>query len=77
MQLCVQLFLFCFMIEMWRKECSNMKNDHLLVFLAVWVLFPLVFGQVKEWLILKFQEMIRVLHEVACPIRFYFDLWSG
>ena len=27
---------------------KHMKNDHLLVFLAVWVLFPLVFGQVKE-----------------------------
>ena len=56
---------------------KHMKNDLLLVFLAVWVLFSLVVGQVKEWLILKFQEMIRVLHEVTCPIRFYFDLWSG
>ena len=56
---------------------KHMKNDHLLVFLAVWVLFSLVFGQVREWLILKFQEMIRVLHEVACQIRFYFDSWSG
>ena len=56
---------------------KHMKNDHLLVFLAVWVLFSLVFGQVREWLILKFQEMIRVLHKVACQIRFYFDLWSG
>ena len=56
---------------------KHMKNDHLLVFLAVWVLFSLVVGQVKEWLILKFQEIIRVQHEVACSIRFYFDLWSG
>ena len=56
---------------------KHIKNDHLLAFLAVWVLSSLVFGQVREWLILKFQEMIRVLHEVACQIRFYFDLWSG
>ena len=27
---------------------KHMKNDHLLVFLAVWVLFSLVVGQVKE-----------------------------
>ena len=56
---------------------KHIKNDHLLVFLAVWVLCSLVFGQVRECLILKFQEMIRVLHEVVCQIRFYFDLWSG
>ena len=56
---------------------KHMTNDHLLVFLAVWVLFSLVVGQVKEWLIVKFQEMIRALHEGACPTRFYFDLWSG
>ena len=37
---------------------KHMKNDHLLVFLAVWVLFSLVAGQVKAWFILKFQEMI-------------------
>ena len=54
-----------------------MKNDHLLVFLAVWILFSLDFGQVREWLILKFQEMIRVLHEVECQVRLYFDSWSG
>ena len=51
MQLYAQLFLFCFMIEMCREECSNMKNDHLLVFLAVWVLFSLVFlGRLRSGL---------------------------
>ena len=27
---------------------KHMKNDHLLVFLALWVPFSLVFGQVKK-----------------------------
>ena len=27
---------------------KHMKNDHLLVFLAIWVLFSLVVGQFKE-----------------------------
>ena len=32
--------------------------------------FPHSFGQVKEWVILKLHEMIRVSHVVACPIVF-------
>ena len=32
--------------------------------------FPQVFGQVKEWLILELQEMIKVPHEIACAIDF-------
>ena len=30
--------------------------------------FLQVFGQVKEWLILKLDEMIRIPHVVACPM---------
>ena len=42
-----------------------MKNHHFLVFLAVWVFFPQVFRQVKEWIKLKLHEMVRVPHVVA------------
>ena len=33
--------------------------------------FPQVFGQVKEWLMLKLHEMIRVLHVAVCSIAFF------
>ena len=39
--------------------------------------FPLVFGQVKDHLILEFYEMIRVLHVVAFTIVFFFCFMSG
>ena len=42
--------------------------------------FAQVFRQVKECLILQLHEMIRVLHEVACPIvfiLFYDPYWQG
>ena len=74
---CSIVFILFYDRDVEEGVLKHMKNDHLLVFLAVWVLFSLVVGQVKEWLILKFQEIIRVQHEVACSIRFYFDLWSG
>ena len=32
--------------------------------------FPQVFRQVKECLVLQLREMVRVLHEVACPFVF-------
>ena len=38
--------------------------------------FPQDFRQVKECLILKLHEMIRLPHEVACPVVFLFVLWS-
>ena len=55
-----------------RKECwlKLMKNDHFLVFFSAWAPFPQVFGQVKEWSILKLNEIITVLDLVACPIIF-------
>ena len=36
--------------------------------------FPQVFGQVKGWLMLEFQKMRRVSHEVAFSI--FFILWA-
>ena len=39
-----------------------------------------MFGQVKEWLILEFHKIIRVLHAVACAIVFillYDQGWQG
>ena len=54
-----------------------MKNDHFLVLLAVWVLFPYVFGQVNKWSMLKLHEMIRVLQVVAFPIiSILFEDWD-
>ena len=47
-----------------------MKKAQILVFVAVLVFFPQVFGQVKEWIILKLYEMIRVQHIFACPVFF-------
>ena len=39
--------------------------------------FPKVFRQVREWLILESHKMIRVPHEVACPIYFILCLrWA-
>ena len=43
-------------------------------------LFPLVFGQVKWWLMLELYETIRVSHVVLCPfvfILFYDQDWQG
>ena len=38
--------------------------------------FLLVFRQVKEWLILEFHKVIRVLHATACPFVFIlFNDW--
>ena len=58
-----------------------MKNDQFLVFLAVWVLFPMFMGRLMYgWSIIKLHEMIKVLHVVACPIIFtLFDdiYWQG
>ena len=70
---CPSVFIL-FYVRDWQGEVlKHMKNDHFLIF---WVRFSLVFGLVKERLILECHEMIRVLHVVACPIHFYFDFWS-
>ena len=46
------------------------KNDHFLNIFISFGLFPLVFGQVNEWLILELHEIIRVLHRVVFPVIF-------
>ena len=69
MQFRAQLFLFGFMIEIGREECSNL--GHFLLFSAVWVgPFPQVSGQVMEWPMLELHKIIRMLHVVSCPIVF-------
>ena len=65
----------------WQEEVLKpMKNDHLLVFSAVWVLFLQVFGQVKEWLMLELHKIIRmsqvVLWSIVSPW-FYERGWQG
>ena len=46
-----------------------MKNDHFSAF-SHFGSFPQVFRQVNECFISKLHKMIRLLHEVACPIVF-------
>ena len=62
--------LFYFMVKISREEGSKLwKNIFFIVFSR---LDPIVqvLRQVKESLILKFHEMIRVLQEAACPVVF-------
>ena len=65
MQLCDQLFLFSFMNEVGR--------DDELSFFSIFSHFgPFhqVLGQVKEYLLLELQEVIKVLYAVVCPTGF-------
>ena len=39
MQFCAVLFLFCLWLVLAARSVKLMKNDHFLVFLAVWILF--------------------------------------
>ena len=64
------IFFFLFIIKMGREECLVIKIDHFLVFLAVWILFPYVFGQLRELLILELNKMIRVVHVIAWSVDF-------
>ena len=45
---CPIVFTLFYNRDVEEKVLKHMKNYNLLVFLAVWVLFPLDFGQVKE-----------------------------
>ena len=47
------------------------KNDQSQVFLAVWVIFPKFFGQVKGWLSKEMHKMVKVSHVVACKLLFF------
>ena len=51
-----------------RGALKLMKNDHFFSICRRLGHFPQVFGQAKEWVILKLHEMIRVLHVVAWPM---------
>ena len=64
----------CFYFILWsglagRSVQSYEKKIFLIVFSRLDPI-PQVFRQVKECLILKFHEMIRVLQKVACPVVF-------
>ena len=52
------------------------KNEHFLVFLAVWAISQ-VFGQVKKWLIVGFREIVQVPHIVECLIDFNLRCYRG
>ena len=81
MQLPAQFFKFCFMVGIGREECSHyLKNYYIFRTFIRFVFFPQVLGQVNEWPILKWHEMIRMLHIVACPIvfiLFFVRAWQG
>ena len=66
------IVLFCFMIEIGREECTNLwKMNNFNIFSRLGF-FPHVFGQVKEWLMLKFHKIRKVSLVFACPVVF---LW--
>ena len=52
------------------------KNDHFLVFCRLG-LYPHVSGQVKEWLIAGFCEMVQVAHIIACLMDFNLRCYRG
>ena len=58
-----------------------MKNDQIFSIFSCFRLVPQVFGQVNNWFLLEFHEMIRVVHVVACPIVFIlfygWRCWEG
>ena len=51
-----------------------MENDPFLAFLTSWLFFFQDLRQVKEWVILKLFETIRVQHVDACQILWFYDL---
>ena len=71
-----QLPLFCFISEVGREECSKLSKWSFLSIFSPLGLFPQVFEQLKERLILELHKMIKVLEAVCVPNCFYFVLWS-
>ena len=51
-----------------REDCSKLRKKFYFSVIRRLDPFPRVFRQLKECLTLQLHEMIRVLHEVACPI---------
>ena len=52
------------------RACSNYVRSLILSIFRRLGRFPDVFEQVKEWLIIELQKIIRLSHIVACPIVF-------
>ena len=73
-------FYFVFLTKVVREECSKLWKK---IFYSVFSRldpFPQVFRQVKKCLVLQLHEIVRVVHEVACPIVFiliYDRYWQG
>ena len=68
--LCPFVFIL-FYDQYWKGGMLKvMKNDQIFSIFSCFGLVPQVFGQVNNWFILEFHEMIRVVHVVACPIVF-------
>ena len=70
MQLRAQMFLFCFMIKVGREECLNLQKMIVLGVFRSLSPFSHVFGQAKEWDILKQHKIIRVPHLLAYSMVF-------
>ena len=65
-----QLFLFCFVIDVGRRSAKTYEKSSVLSIFGSLGPFPQVFWQVKECLILKMDEMIRMWYVIACPMVF-------
>ena len=55
--LCPIVLIFFDDRDLRRGVIKRMKNVYLLIFLAELVLFPIIFGQVKELLMLKLRKI--------------------
>ena len=64
------LRFFCFMSDVGKEECSKLRKLVIFGILSRLGHFPQVFGQVKDWLVLQFNEMIKVPNAVAFPMDF-------
>lgn len=70
--ICVpKVFFVCFVVEVAKEECSNLyeKCSDLSIFSHLGPFFR-VFGQVKEWTIPRFVDLVNFLFLVSRPIVF-------
>ena len=67
---CPVVFILFYDLHWQGGVLKPMKNDHFFSIFISFGLFPQVFGQFNDWPILKFHEMIKVLHAVAFSILF-------
>ena len=75
MQLCLQMFLFCFAILVGMEECSTFEKWSLLTIFDHCGLFPEDLGQVHEQ-ITVFCENCETIFYIYVPNHFYFVLFS-